>query len=76
MPVEPTKEKPAPPTEKKLNVANTAKKFALDQTFGAAMNTWMYIAYMAVVKHGANFELIWHTLQHVRNRIPSMSLFA
>jgi hypothetical protein len=36
--------KDAPPTQTSLNVRNTAIKFFLDQTLGAAINTLLFIA--------------------------------
>jgi hypothetical protein len=36
--------------KKRLNKTNTAKKFALDQTLGAAVNTLLFIAVMGAFK--------------------------
>lgn len=38
------------PARKKLNLRNTAIKFALDQTLGAAVNTVLFVAGMALLK--------------------------
>jgi protein Mpv17 len=43
--------------KKKLNVTNTAIKFALDQTFGAAANTVAFIAGIALLR-GQSFASI------------------
>lgn len=42
---------------KRLNVRNTAIKFALDQTFGAVINTVLFIAGMGMLK-GASWEQV------------------
>jgi len=47
---------------KKLNIKNTAIKFALDQTFGAAANTVLFIAGIAILR-GHTFESIQQDVQ-------------
>ncbi|KAK4964339.1 hypothetical protein LTR66_012340 [Elasticomyces elasticus] len=42
---------------KKLNVANTAVKFALDQTLGAAFNTVLFIAGIGALR-GHSFDAV------------------
>lgn len=43
--------------KKKLNIKNTAAKFALDQTFGAAANTILFIAGIALLR-GHSWESV------------------
>ena len=51
-------------SEKRLNVKNTAVKFALDQTFGAVINTALFIAGMDALK-GLDSNTIIADLQRV-----------
>ncbi|KAI9675286.1 MAG: hypothetical protein M1817_001188 [Caeruleum heppii] len=46
------------PREPTLNIANTAKKFALDQTLGAAVNTILFIAVMAGLRGSSGPEIM------------------
>lgn len=48
--------------EKKLNITNTAIKFSLDQTFGAAVNTVLFIAGIALLR-GYSFATIQRDVQ-------------
>ena len=51
--------------DKKLNVKNTAIKFALDQTFGAIANTVLFIGGMSLLK-GEPFSKALAAVHHVR----------
>jgi len=50
---------------KKLDKMNTARKFGLDQTLGAAVNTVLFIAAMSAFK-GKTSDLIIKDVQRVR----------
>ncbi|KAG8629554.1 hypothetical protein KVT40_003419 [Elsinoe batatas] len=51
-------DKPAPAEKKKLNKVNTAKKWVLDQTLGALVNTVAFIAGMLLLKGERDWETI------------------
>lgn len=46
------------PDKQKLSIANTAKKFLLDQTIGGPVNTVLFIAAMAGFRGLATDEII------------------
>jgi hypothetical protein len=52
-----------------LSIANTAKKFLLDQSFGSLLNTLTFILLVGLFK-GKNFDRMMADVQNVRARHP------
>lgn len=60
----PSKEKDKPPEKKKLDIKNTAIKFALDQTVGAVFNIVLFVAGVGMLK-GLSLDEIIQALKEV-----------
>ena len=60
----------SPTGERKLDVGNTFKKFAIDQTLGASVNTIIFIVGMGAMK-GKGTATIWRDVQRVRTLLTT-----